>query len=195
MKRKQVKEKRESLFSKKRTLTYILGGFIIMLMVASGLNMWKGEKEETYDYHGLKFLKTDQGFWVAYKGQEQITLIYSPEHLDKIELPTNIGMISYSQKIYISTDDIKANARAMDYFKRNIGITELKPYACVEDLPGCEELPLKSCDDATQSHAVVVFKRAEETKVSYKANCLTFEGQSENLIKAIDKLSFTLSGI
>jgi len=195
MKKKQIKEKKESLFSKKRTLTYVLGGFIIMLMVASGLNMWKGEKEETYDYHGLKFLKTEQGIWAAYKGNEQIALIYSPEELDKIEMPANVGMLSYSQKIYLSTDDIKSNARAMDYFKRKIGITQLKPYACVEDLPGCENLPLKTCDDATQSQAVVVFKKSEETKVSYKANCLTMEGASENLIKAIDKLYFELAGI
>lgn len=195
MKKKKITEKKESLFSKKRTLTYFMGGFIIMIMIASALNMWKGEKEETYDYHGLKFIKTEQGFWAAYKGQQQIVLTYSPEDLENIDLPANVGMISYSQKMYISTDDIKSNARVMDYFRKNIGITELKPYACVEDMPGCENLPLKSCEDATQSQAVVVFKKAEETKVSYKANCLTMEGDSESLIKAVDKLKFTLEGI
>lgn len=195
MKKKNIKEKKEPIFSKKRTLTYLMGGFIILLMVASALNMWKGEKEENYDYHGLKFVKTEQGLWVAYKGKQQIVLPYSPEELEEIEIPVNIGLLGYSQKIYISTDDIKANAKAMGYFKQKIGLTETKPYACTEDKEGCEELPLKDCDDATQTQGIVVFKRAEETKIRYKANCLTMEGASENLIKAIDKLSFILEGI
>ena len=192
--KKKIREKKEPFFSKKRTLTYAIGGFIILLMVASALNM-NSEEEEKYDYHGLKFVQTEQGIWAAYKDNQQITLLYSPEELEKIELPANVGMMSYSQKIYISTDDIKTNAKPMDYFKRRIGITESKPYACTKDVPGCENLPLKTCEDATQSQAVVVFKRAEQTKVDYKANCLTMEGDSENLIKAIDKLYFTLAGI
>ena len=192
--KKKIREKKESLFSKKRMLIYAIGGFIILIMVASALNM-QGTKEEKYNYHGLKFVKTEQGVWTAYKGDQQITLMYSPEDLEKIEIPANIGMISYSQKIYISTEDIRANAQPMDYFKKRIGITDSKPYACTKDAPGCEELPLKTCEDATQSQAVVIFKRAEETKIDYKANCLTMEGDSENLRKAIDKLYFTLAGI
>lgn len=194
MKKKKIQEKKEPLFSKKRTLTYMIGGFIILIMVASALNM-NEEEEEKYDYHGLKFLKSEQGFWVAYKDNQQITLSYSPEDLESIEIPENVQMMSYSQKMYISTDDIKTNARAMDYFKKKIGITELKPYACTEDKPGCEELPIKTCEDATQGQAVVIFKKAEETKISYKANCLTMEGASENLIKATDKIYFSLIGI
>lgn len=192
--KKKIRETKESLFSKKRMLIYAIGGFIILIMVASALNM-NSEKEEKYDYHGLKFVKTEQGIWTAYKGNEQITLMYSPEDLEKIEIPANVGMISYSQKIYISTDDIRANASPMEYFRKRIGITDSKPYACVKDMTGCESLPLKTCDDATQDQAVVVFKRAEQTKVEYKANCLTMEGDSENLIKAVDKLYFTLAGI
>jgi len=195
MKKKKVLEKKEKFFSKKRTMTYLMGSFIILLMIASGLNMWKGDTQETYTYNGLKFVKTEQGFWVAYKGQQKITLIYPPEDLEEIELPVNVGMITYSQKMYISTDDITTNARAMSYFKQKIGITSFKPIACTEDKEGCEELPLKDCDDATQSEGVVVFKKAEETRVTYKANCLVMEGASENLIKAVDKLYFTLSGI
>ena len=83
----------------------------------------------------------------------------------------------------------------MDYFKRKIGITELKHYACTEDQEGCEDLPLKNCDDATQSNGVVIFKRAEDTKISYSNNCIVMEGASENLIKAVDKLDFILKGI
>lgn len=193
--KKKIIEKKEKFFSKKRTLTYLMGSFIIMLMIASALNMWKGEKTEEYNYNGLKFVKTEQGLWAAYKGNKQIVLTYNPEELENITIPQNIGLLSYSQKIYISTDDINANSRAMDYFKKKIGITELKPYACTEDTEGCESLPLKSCDDATQSNGVVVCKRAEETKITYKNNCLIMEGTSENLIKAIDKISFTLEGI
>ncbi len=192
--KKKIREKKEPFFSKKRTLTYMIGGFIILLMVASALNL-RNEEEKKYDYHGLKFVQTEQGIWAAYKDDQQIALLYSPEELEKIEIPTNVGMLSYSQKIYISTDDIKTNAKPMDYFKRRIGITESKPYACTKDVPGCESLPLKTCDDATQSQAVIIFKRAEETKIEYKANCLTMEGDSENLINAIDKLYLTLIGI
>ena len=195
MKKNKRSIKKEKFFSKKRTLTYLVGGFIILLMAASGLNMWKSETEETYNYNGLKFVKTEQGFWIAYKGQQKISLVYNPEELENIEFPENIGMISYSQKIYISTDDIKANARAMDYFKRKIGVTELKHYACTKDQEGCENLPLKNCDDTTQSQGVVIFKRAEDTKISYSNNCIVMEGASENLIKAVDKLDFILKGI
>ena len=207
MKKRKIQEKKESMFSKKRTLTYLMGSFIILLMAASALNMWKGEKEKTYDYHGLNFLQTEQGLWVAYKGNQQIVLPYSPEELEKINMPENVNTLNYAQKIYVSTDDLKVNARAMDYFRQRIGITEIKPIACTGDNEGCENLPLKDCDNATQSQAVVVFKRPEkteeteeteeeaETRISYIDNCLVMEGTSENLIKAIDKLYFTLTGI
>ncbi|MBU4501041.1 MAG: hypothetical protein KKA79_00495 [Nanoarchaeota archaeon] len=195
MKRKQIVEKKKKFFTKQKTLAYGMGGFIILLMVASGLNMWKGDTTETYDYNGLKFTKTEEGFWIAYKGEQQIALTYNPEDLETITFPQNIATMNYFQKIYISTDDLKGNGRAMDYFKRKITITNMKPFACTEDNEGCAELPLKSCEDTTQTEGVVIFKRAEETKITYSNNCLVMEGASENLIKAIDKLYFILTGI
>ena len=192
MKKKNIAEKKEKFFSKKRILTYMMGSFIILLMVASALNMWKGDKIEKYDYQGLKFTRTDQGLWAAYKGNQQVVLAYNPKDLEDIEIPENIGLLKNSQKIYLSTNDIKANNKVMDYFKRKIGITNSKPYACTEDVEGCEELPLKNCEDTTQNQAVIIFERAEETQINYKNNCLTMSGANENLTKAIDKLYFTL---
>ncbi len=194
MKKKKLKPKRKEV-SKQRILTYSMGGFIILLMVASAMNMWKGDQQETYNYKGIKFTKTEQGFWVGYNGNQRIVLNYNPKDLEKISLPQNIGALNLASKIYLTTNDLKQNARPMDYFKRKIGITNMKPYACVEDKDGCEELPLKSCEDSTETEAVVLFKRSDETKVTFKNNCLILEGTSENLIKAVDHLYFTLSGL
>jgi len=192
MKKRKVIEKKEKFFTKQKTMAYAMGSFIILIMVASALNMWKGETTDEYEYNGMKFIRTEQGFWVAYKGNQQLALAYHPAELENISIPPNIGLLGFSQKIYISSDDIRLNGKAMDYFKRKIGITNQKPYACVEDNEDCADLPLKSCNESTQSQAVVVFKKAEETKVSYENNCLTMEGTNENLIKAIDKLYFIL---
>jgi len=199
MKKKIVSEKKGGIFSKKKIFGYSVGGFIILLMVASALNM-SNDEEEKYDYHGLKFVKTDQGSWIAYQGSEPIQLLYHPQDLDNITLPDNVGLISYSPKIYLSTDDLKANGRVIGYFKAkigpNAGITDNQPYACTNDAPGCEELPLKSCLDAAQGQTgIVVFKRANETKITYKDGCLTMEGSNEELPKAVDKIYLALKGI
>lgn len=70
--------------------------------------------------------------------------------------------------------------------------TPLLVPACTVNVSKCENITLRNCQDATESTKVIIFKEENQTKISYKNNCLTIQGKGEDLTKATDKLMLTL---
>ena len=60
--------------------------------------------------------------------------------------------------------------------------------ACTKDTPECSQLPLKSCEDASQSEIVIQIQEAVIPSISYQDNCLLVQGPKEELPKLIDSL-------
>ena len=57
--------------------------------------------------------------------------------------------------------------------------------ACTVDAAGCEELPLRSCENASMEYGVIEFRKSNDTSVTFESNCLLIQGES--LLEVVDK--------
>ncbi|RME55471.1 hypothetical protein D6777_00420 [Candidatus Woesearchaeota archaeon] len=178
-----------SKITKQQKLTGILGLFIISIMVLSALNFYDtSEKDNEYTYQGKKFIRTENNLWTTYLPNKQLTIISNPKDLENISInyiPLNI--LNSMQKIYLSINPKDRNQEALYELKRNIPLSPLVVTACYEDNELCTELPLKSCEDATDNIGVILLKESNLTKVEFKNNCLTIQGKE--LVKLVDKIT------
>lgn len=179
-------------------LVGVLALFIISIMVFSVLSLTSEDTEEKIKYKDQLFVKTNQG-WQTYINNQQYIFAYNPLELENITLPANfnINKLNSAQKLYLSFNPEEDIYLAMQEF-----YTLLKPLltpkmqeSCFIDIEKCSKLPLKTCEDATPDIKVILLKEDNLSKIDYQYNCLTLQGDSENLIKNIDKLSLNFLGL
>ncbi len=187
MKKRPPKKQKIPLLKNPKFFTTLIGTFIVLIMVGSALNMWKG-KENVYEIKNLKFYKTDQGY-TARIGNSFITILNDPKGLENITIQeTGINKLNSLNKIYFSIDPtIPGIKEAVYEFRRNIPLRPIVVEACNVDIKICSELPLKDCKDATDTIGIIVFKKSNESKVIFENNCLKIEGKKE-LTKLVDKI-------
>ena len=191
MKLPKPKEEKQLPFYKNRAklLTFMVAGFFILIMATSVLDLYftRNKKEETYDFNGIKFVNTGNG-WLAYlQSGRPLYIASNPKDIENITLsPINLGTLNYAEKIYFSFNPKERNRIAISEFSREIKLTPRLVPACPEDNDLCANLPIKKCEDTTSSMPVILLKEANETSVTFINNCLSIQGK--DLTKAVDKL-------
>jgi hypothetical protein len=188
MKSSYESRKKIPFYKKKQFMTIIVGVFLIMLMVLSavslGFDQSEEEDSETIVVYGLEFLLSSNGY-VAATDEGGIIIQTSPEDLEEVE-EFDWSILGLATKVYISFDPEGYYSGAAVYeIEQNIGLSGVV-YSCYEDSEACTELPIKTCEDAEISTAVVVLEESDQTFVSYENNCLTITGQ--NLLRVVDSL-------
>jgi len=184
MKKKRPGKERKT--SKKQSYLIFMGALIILIMVGGAINMG-GEDENAVEFNGVQFVQTSSG-WVGYKEDgSQIAVSYNPEELKNM----TIGYVPISQlnmmgKIYLTYNPQERVRSALTSFAREIELNPLIIPACTEDVPQCADMPLKTCDDATESIGVIEFRETNETFVGMDGNCLKIHGRK--LDKLVDRL-------
>ncbi|MFH1971931.1 MAG: hypothetical protein ABIJ18_00460 [archaeon] len=185
MKESKYKGKKIPIYKRKEFFTYLVGIFIISLMVLSLVSM--GNTEEKIEYNGLKFVETENGFISYLESGRTLLILSNPEDLKDVEIDSPIiGSLVNIPKLYISVGPSDDYQNALYDLNRNIGFVGVKIISCYEDSETCSDLLIKTCDDATQSEGIIIFKEDNETLVTYENNCLTIQGKS--LLKVTDKL-------
>lgn len=168
--------------------------FIALIMILSVLGfMWRGPSEEQYEYNNLLFTKVKNG-WVTYTDNKAFLLTYSPEELKNITANVFLNNLNYAQIIFFSLNPEEDVYQAVYDFQINMNnlFTPLLIPACTANVSKCINITLKNCQDATENTKIIIFKEENQTKITYKNNCLTIQGKGENLTKATDKLILTL---
>lgn len=191
------KVKKEPVFNKKKLITLGLGIFIISIMVLSifELSVFNKQDVEKVEYKGVNFVQTQNG-WLGYKDNTPISLINNPSTLENISIDiNNLDLFSFTAKNYISFIPEDGLEGSISYFFNKIKLKKNPVNACYEDTKSCKDLVIKTCDDATRTTGVIIFKYSNETKVNLSGTCLTFEGDNENLIKYVDKLTLKMGGL
>ena len=173
-------------YKNKKFFTILVGLFLIMLMALGAVNVGMNDDDSTIEYNGLEFSQTNDG-WRAYLDDDSaIYLVFNPEELViEEEFSISFSTLSNSEKVYFSYDPSQESQYAMYDLSRNFVFQKIV-YSCYEDSDLCTDMPLKTCDDATNNVGVVVFKVADENSVSLEDNCLSIEGKS--LLNVVDKL-------
>lgn len=194
MKKKEVKEKRESIWKNKKFLTSILGLFLIAIMIGSGLSMWGEDSETKTEYNGYKFTQTESG-WMTYKDNQQIVILSSPDDV-KNYTTTDIqleDLYKYSKIYLVINPEERSQLELPVYeFFNNVYLAKNIVQACPEDHELCAKMPLKDCKDATSDTGVIKFKISDTTKVSFVNNCLVIQGKENEIDKITERLVLDL---
>jgi len=188
----QTAKERESK-TKRRNILMTLFVVVILGVSTAGYALMQNDSAEKKAYNGFTFLRTENG--------------WQPKKIDlfTLFLPQEVENISYSG--YLSIEDFKGNAyviaetsegiSAANEFLKALPLAKMNR-ACLpeqENETFCNELPLKSCEDAGFGNSIIIFKENNETSIVYKNYCLEINGNGQEMIKASDKALFILYDI
>lgn len=176
--------------------------FIIALMVFSVLGFAiyglgpSGSPELSAEYKGIdfRFDKTSNQ-WVGFKDKDKISFYNNPEELAAINLDINLlQKISQSNKIYLSYNPQDGLQNSINFLRANLAAFFQKQIsiACKEDQEGCEELPLKTCEDSKQDIIIFEISLSEQKENSLSNNCLKIHGDEDYIVKITEKIRMDL---
>ena len=197
MKTKQ--SRREYMEHKVKKRKLILPIFIVSILVLSvfGYVFSGGSQEddtvETYGDH--TFIQTPYGWRLNYEGKDYI-FTYLPSALETLDFSSiPIDIFRQASKFYISSLPQNAQTPAFRDLYNTLQLSKNIQFACVEDVQGCEDYPLKTCADATSGVPVIVYVVADTNSFSYDSSCLTIQGALDYHTKVTDRFLYTYSGI
>jgi len=191
LKKIQTAEERERKEKRSKTLMAILVTVILGASTAAYALM-DTQSSEKKSYNGLTFTMTESG-WQA-KKMDFFTR-YLPSDVENITIPS-MNLNDFSGNIYLVAIGSEEMSAATELLRTlQIEKVILSCTASDESTAFCSDLPIKSCDDASSGNNVIIFESTNETSVSYNNYCLTVKGESENLVKASDRIIFSLYDI
>lgn len=168
----------------------ILVIFIIFIMVTSILGYFGGESEEVVKYKDYKFVKVQNG-WMGYVNDKKVLLSNNPNELENISLGIKLKDLNSAKKIYLSLNP--EDNVVLYNFENILSLLTLAPVrACNEDMPTCENLPLKTCNDAETNVKIILIKKQEKLEYGYTNNCLYIKGNLNEIRKVLDKITLEL---
>lgn len=152
----------------------------------------------SYKYHGIYFRLTPQGWESTVQGQS-LVLRYGPQELESLyfDFPYAASLsLSSLQKLYLSTIPGEPIQEALRDFYLQRTILPPVTLACVTDVAGCEELPVKTCADATETVGVVIFQLGDQDALTVDRTCVTLVANTTaSLTQMTDKLIYFLYGV
>lgn len=166
----------------------------IMILSVLGFAFTSGDGQGSVKFNGYKFSKTNQG-WLTYRDNQQILIASDPRTLDLSNTPKiTLNDLNSANKIYLTTNPEENLQQYLAYFSFNI-LPKLKNKipACIKDVEGCEELPLKTCEDATISNKIIQIEFSETQETTYQNNCLLIKGNADSLYEQIDAVILQLT--
>jgi hypothetical protein len=197
----------------KKELMYILIPVLIILIIFGilfSVKYFYKEKPnaETIDYNGFIFTKLGDNMWtsqVKVNGNLYSALFkYNPEEVENITvnyLPNNFtGITKEQDKLYISFDPESANLAYIALASTDISYVLSKVYdiqaigACARNLTqGCADRPIQNC--STTGRVVISIKDDPVQNITYSENCLTIQGNKDDLLKASTRVIMEWYGI
>lgn len=201
-------------------LKKIGGIFIVLIMVASGFavaahflggtNKTQKLPENAIVVGKYTFYQTEDGYYGIYlqtvNTGKKIGVIFrlDPREAGKIPLEEEaVSKIIGGRKVYITYNPNQENISSVVVAAAQVArIIPLlhgnKPVvAYTEDAnPVDPNIPLKTCEDATEETPVIVFEVGNKTQILEENNCIHVQGENYgSLILAADKLGMNLVGI
>ena len=185
MKQPKYHKRKVAFYKRKEFFSILVGIFLVMLMALGSVSL--GVDEESMEFNGLSFVQTDYG-WQAYTSDETKVLITtSPDYLEEGIITVDFSVFNSYNKVYYSVNPYDSTlSSALRDFQQNYKVLVATNTACFEDVEGCEDLPIKTCEDADETTGIIIFKEDDETVVSFENDCLTIQGK--NLLTLTDTL-------
>lgn len=178
---------------KKRLFLPLFLGFILIAsafgVMISGFGSGKQQKVE---YGGYNFVNIN-GRWNVNLQGTTFSFAYNPAQVENLEItPFPLAAFNSGAKVYITYDPSEYLSAGLTEMQTSLlPLISVKAFrACTKDVAGCENLPIKTCIDATGSEKIVVINQGDNLQTSYESNCYTLSGPDLDLAKAFDKIVF-----
>mgnify|MGYP001563237249 CR=1 FL=1 len=126
-------------------------------------------------------------------------LRYGPQELEGLYQNLSLQQITTLrsvQKIYLSTspgEPVQEAVRELYLHSTPLAPVQL---ACVADIEGCGDLPIKTCSDSSDTVAVLLYRIGEETSFTVNNHCYTVVAPTaQALTQLTDSFIYYLYGV
>lgn len=181
---------------------FIIASFIIFILISSTLGLIIGgygnsSGSSSYDYNGYKFRATNNGY-ITHIGNTPFGLSYDPRSLGGISLDSvSLGDLNSADKVYLSFNPNEVQGSIVSEFHSSITPFLRIPLVvvCSEDVEGCENLPIKTCEDAKENQKVIMILEDDNIGSDYDGKCLVIKGSRDSLLRVVDGVIWKLLGV
>jgi len=167
-----------------------IAGFIVSSPTNS--NITGGGRIQVGDY---SFAQTNQGY-ITYVGEDQVLISSDPRNIQLYQglEEFTLERLNSASKVYLTLDPLDNLQSSFAYFDANIRprLNKRITAACTADSPGCETLPLITCENATPANLVIQIDKANSTSLAFNNNCLLVQGNQVSLQLLFDSLILDL---
>lgn len=182
---------KEDIEKKEKRNKLILGIVLVALMLFStaGYALFSSEKTGTIkvQYKGIDFIYGEDGYWHFFINNVEFATQHNPLETENITSSLTARLESFSnQNLYFTYD---SERYATEELARNIGrLSSRVQYVCLGE---CEQdLPVKNCTEN-----IILVQDSNQTLIKQEDNCIYILSNTENSVRAADKLIFDLLGI
>jgi len=178
---------------KRRRNQFIIGGVLILVMLASSLG-YAFTREQTASnekiiYNGFEFTK-QSGFWSTNINSYQFFFAYNPKETPKINSILN-SLESYVGKpLYIYSESSEAATEIYRNLFYQNQIVERVQDACLNGEKCENNAPIKTCENN-----FIIIKESVNNRIMQNKSCVFVEGNMGNLTQLSDEFLFNIAGI
>ena len=168
----------------------IIGIFIVFIMVSGGVGLFYGSQvsSESFKHRGLIVVSASGG-WLVKGDNLRIQTLFNPIDLENIEVKRfPYEVVNSKGKMYISLNPNDNLVSVLNEITNVLGAgLQVRAFgACTEDFEGCEDLPIKTCENTNDF--VLEIKESDEDKVEFLDNCIKLQGSSLWMARNLDKM-------
>ncbi len=160
------------------------------------------EKIQTINFNGFIFTN-ESGIWKTQMQMQDklydLMFKYNPYDVENITINYRLNKFSEltaeRRYMYITFDPEDDNLAyialaAADLTRALTRVYGIKPVAaCTKNITdACSDVPIKTCE--TTSMPVIYIDDNPIQNITYKANCLTIQGEKDDLLKAVQRVLF-----
>ncbi len=198
--KKYNKNRSKAKYKENNKKKNLIGFIIAFIMISSMVGyMYSQNSAEIVNYNDYIFKRQANNNWIAKIDGDKIAFNYLPEQVDDIEFNANIKQLLDSNVVQFTYDpnqNYLENIAQAEYFLANalekrgtypvIGLTIENDY----------NIPIITCDNATQYSPVVDFVVSNETNIMMQQNCIIVQAKNGfDFIRAKDRLLYSLYGV
>ncbi|MBI2133730.1 hypothetical protein HYU11_03550 [Candidatus Woesearchaeota archaeon] len=175
-------------------------GFIMITSVIGIVLVNYGSNSGELNYKGQRFSRLADGSLQAKIDGKDVIFLYFPAEVEGINVSREIiDLIRGTRMVYMTSDYYGNFSKTIGIAGYNLGLALSDVYSIFSVqgfVQNVTALPVISCNNATSSVPVIMFREGNETGIYKEGDCIIIESSdSDGFIKARDRLFYGVSGI
>lgn len=158
------------------------------------MNLEGKETENNYMYNGFSVVRVGDLWYTQVQRDNKlfnIALHHGPRELENVSISGKINSTFNSGKLYISFNPKGKNtewtalaaAALSSNLAKGIGVTPVA--ACDRNTTECADRPIITCNSGKP--VIYLSQEKDAARILLKGNCVTLEGQKDELVRAVEK--------